>query len=122
MKLNHVDLQVSDVEGARVFFERHFDFQCIHQRRGQIAILQDEDGFSLAVSNLFESPPPAYPPDFHIGFILGSEVQLRAHFDRLKTAGVPMKAELSRGGPNVYFVCLGPDSIHIEVSAPLGEP
>jgi catechol 2,3-dioxygenase-like lactoylglutathione lyase family enzyme len=118
MNLNHLDLQVSDVAAARDFFIRHFDLQLAFEREGEIALMRDEVGFSLAVSNLFGSPPPTYPPDFHIGFVLAEEAQLRAHYDRIRDAGVALKAELSRGGPNLYFVCLGPDSIPIEVSAP----
>ncbi len=118
MKLNHVDLQVSSVPHARTFFETHFGFRCAMQREDKIALLEDETGFSLGVSNLSGSPPPAYPPDFHIGFILENESEVRATHQRLKTAGVRIKAELARGGPNVYFMCVGPDGIAIEVRAP----
>jgi catechol 2,3-dioxygenase-like lactoylglutathione lyase family enzyme len=119
MKLNHVDLQVSDVTRAREFFETHFGFRCVFQRREQLAILEDEAGLSLGVSNLFNSPTPAYPPDFHVGFILEKEADVRAHYNPLKSAGVPIKAELAIGGPNIYFMCIGPDSIPVEVRAPL---
>lgn len=118
MKLNHVDLQVSDVSQAREFFETYFGLRCAYQRREEIALLEDEAGFSLGVSNLFHSPPPAYPPDFHVGFILEKEDDVRAIYDRMKAAGVPIKAELGIGGPNIYFMCLGPDSIMVEVRAP----
>ena len=120
MKLNHVDLQVSDVDRAREFFESYFGFRCAYQRGSQLAILEDEAGFSLGVSNLFDSPAPAYPPDFHIGFVLERESEVRAQYERLKEAGVPMKADLSRGGPNLYFMCVGPASIHVGVRARLG--
>lgn len=122
MRLNHVDLQVSDVARARDFFETHFDFRRVYEREGRLALLEDEAGLSLGVSNLFDSPPPAYPSDFHIGFILEEEAEVRAQYERLRSAGVPMKTELSRGGPNLYFMCEGPDSIPIEVRAPLDEP
>jgi catechol 2,3-dioxygenase-like lactoylglutathione lyase family enzyme len=118
MKLNHVDLQVSDVDRAREFFESLFDFRCVFQRRAELAMLEDESGFSLGVSNLFNSALPPYPPDFHIGFVLDTEIEVRTQFRRLVDAGVPMKAELSIGGPNLYFMCIGPDSIPVEVRAP----
>lgn len=118
MKLNHVDLQVSDVSEARAFFETHFGFRCVYQREGQMAMLKDDAGFSLGVSNLFNSPPPEYPPDFHVGFILEREDDVRELYERFKAADVPMKAEIGQGGPNIYFTCLGPDSIPVEVSAP----
>jgi catechol 2,3-dioxygenase-like lactoylglutathione lyase family enzyme len=121
MNLNHVDLQVADVARAREFFETFFGFRCVYERGSQIALLEDEAGFSLGVSNLFDSPAPAYPPDFHIGFILETESEVRAQYERLKEAGVPMRAEISRGGPNLYFMCVGPDSIQVEVRAPLDQ-
>jgi catechol 2,3-dioxygenase-like lactoylglutathione lyase family enzyme len=117
MRLNHLDLQVSDVDRARDFFETHFDFRCVFQRRNELAALEDEAGFALGVSNLFGSPAPAYPPDFHIGFVLENESQVRVLFQRLSDAGVPMKTGLSFGGPNIYFMCEGPDGLPIEVRA-----
>ncbi|MGE0161259.1 MAG: VOC family protein [Gemmatimonadales bacterium] len=121
MHVNHLDLQVSDVGAARRFFETHFGLRLVHQREGQLAMLEDDAGFSLGVSNLFGSPPPVYPPDFHLGFILSTEAEVRTCYDRLRAAGVPMRSELRRGGPNLYFMCLGPDSIMVEVRAPLDE-
>lgn len=121
MILNHVDLQVSDIDRARTFFERYFGLRCAYQREGQIALLEDEGGFSFGLSNLHDSPAPVYPPDFHIGFILEKASQVREMYERLKTAGVPMKSDLKRGGPNLYFVCLAPDSIPVEVRAPRDE-
>jgi catechol 2,3-dioxygenase-like lactoylglutathione lyase family enzyme len=125
MKLNHIDLQVSDVSAARSFFETHFGLRCAFQRRNELALMEDDAGLSFGVSNLFDSAPPVYPKDFHIGFILDTESDVRAVHDRLNTAGVPMRTELSRGGPNLYFMCEGPDAIAIEVRAPLdaaGQP
>jgi catechol-2,3-dioxygenase len=58
MILNHIDLQVSDVDAAREFFEQHFGLRCKYQRQKQIAIFENESGLEFAVSNLFKSPPP----------------------------------------------------------------
>jgi catechol 2,3-dioxygenase-like lactoylglutathione lyase family enzyme len=121
MKLNHIDLQVSNVSAARVFFETHFGLRCVFQRREELAMLEDDAGLSLGVSNLFDSPPPAYPPDFHIGFILSRESEVRAIHDRLMAANVEIRTSLSRGGPNLYFICVGPDRLVIEVRAPLDD-
>ena len=122
MKLNHADLQVSNVSAARTFFETHFGFRCLFQRREELAILEDDAGFSFGVSNLFHSEPPVYPRDFHIGFILEREADVRAVHERLLKGGVEMRTELSKGGPNLYFMCSGPDGIGIEVRAPLDAP
>ena len=118
MKLNHIDLQVSDVDAARAFFERFFYLRCRYQRQKQIAIFEDGTGLEFAVSNLFNSPPPSYPPDFHLGFVLEHSSDVRDAYDRLKAGGVAMKLDLGVQGPALVFTCLGPDNIPVEVRAP----
>ena len=122
MILNHVDLQVSKVSAARAFFERHFGLRCTYQRAGQIALLEDDAGFCFGVSNLRNGPPPVYPPDFHLGFVLKDAQDVREIYSRIKEAGVAIKFELQEAGPNFVFRCLGPDSIPVEVRAPLASP
>jgi catechol 2,3-dioxygenase-like lactoylglutathione lyase family enzyme len=119
MILNHVDLQVSNVNAARAFFEVHFGLRCTYQRGEQIAILEDEGGFCFGVSNLRNGPPPIYPPDFHVGFVLKDTQRVRETYSRLKEAGVGIKFDLQEAGPNLAFQCLGPDAIPVEVRAPL---
>lgn len=63
MRLKHIDLQVSDVDAARSFFETFFGLSCTYRRQKQIAFFKDETGFEFAVSNLFNSPRPTYPSD-----------------------------------------------------------
>ena len=46
---------------------------------------------------------------------------VRATFERLARANVEIKTELSVGGQNIYFMCVGPDGIMIEVRAPSDE-
>jgi catechol 2,3-dioxygenase-like lactoylglutathione lyase family enzyme len=118
MRLNHLDLQVSDVERRATFFERFLGLRCRYQRQKQIAIFENDAGFEFAVSNLFDSPPPAYPPDFHVGFVLEHSSEVRKIYDSLKAAGVAMKADLGVQGPAFVFQCLGPDNIPVEVRAP----
>lgn len=118
MGLKHIDLQVSDVDAARKFFETYFALRCSYQRKKQIAFFEDQSGFEFAVSNLFNSPPPAYPTDFHVGFILEHTREVREVYDRLKSDGIAMRVDLGERGPNLVFQCVGPDSISIEVRAP----
>jgi hypothetical protein len=40
MRLNHLDVQVSDVDVGREFFERFFGLRCRDQRQKQIAIFE----------------------------------------------------------------------------------
>ena len=118
MRLNHIDLQVSDVDAAREFFERFFALRCRYQRQNQIAIFENDSDLEFAVSNLFHSPPPSYPPDLHLGFVLEHASAVREIYERLKIAGVSMKVDLGVQGPALVFQCLGPDNIPVEVRAP----
>jgi catechol 2,3-dioxygenase-like lactoylglutathione lyase family enzyme len=118
MRLTHVDLQVSDVDAARSFFERFFGLTCTYQRQKQIVFFKDQTGFEFALSNLLDLPPPAYPPNFHIGFILEHTSEVREIYECLQSADVTLKMDLSEQGPNLVFQCLGPDSIPVEVRAP----
>jgi catechol 2,3-dioxygenase-like lactoylglutathione lyase family enzyme len=118
MRLNHLNLHVSNVDAARQFFERFFSLRCRYQRQQQIAIFDDATGFEFAVSNLFDSPPSSYPSDFHVGFALESTSEVREIYDRLKAAGIAMKLDLGVQGPALVFQCFGPDNIPIEVRAP----
>lgn len=117
MNLNHIDLQVSEVEKSRRFFETFFNLSTTYQRESEIALLEDANGMLLGVSNLFGSPPPTYPPDFHVGFRLDDVEAVKAKYQEIKAAGVPIKYDLAIGGPALYFVCLAPDGIAVEVSA-----
>ena len=99
---------MSDVDAAREFFERFFGLRC----------RESETGFEFAVSNLFNSPPPEYPRDFHLGFVLERSSDVREVYDRLKGEGVRMKLDLGVQGPALVFQCLGPDNIAVEVRAP----
>ncbi len=118
MKLNHLDLQVSDIDAAVKFFETFFGLRCTFRREGKIALLADDSGFEFGLSNLHNSPPPVYPADFHIGFIQENVDRVREIYERVKQAGVPIKFELQEAGPNLAFQCLAPDSIPVEVGAP----
>jgi lactoylglutathione lyase len=122
MKLNHIDLQVSDIEAAREFFEKHFGLRCTYRRAGQIALLEDDGGLELGVSNLRGSPPPHYPPDFHVGFVLERAGDVRDAYERLKASEVRIKIDLREGGPNLFFMCEGPDGIPVEIRAPRDNP
>jgi catechol-2,3-dioxygenase len=118
MQLNHIDLQVSDVDAAREFFEQFFGLRCRYQRNTQIAIFENGNGLEFAVSNLFDSEPPSYPAEFHIGFVLERSSDVRQLYERLKAKHVAMKLDLGIQGPALVFQCLGPDNIPVEVRAP----
>jgi len=118
MILNHIDVQVSNIDAAARFFETFFGLRCTYRRAGQIAFLTDDGGFEFSLSNFRNSPSPAYPPDFHIGFVQENVQKVREIYERVKSAGVAIKFDLQEAGPNLVFQCIAPDSIPVEVRAP----
>ena len=72
MKLNHLDLAVSNVAETRDFFVSYLGFQVKSEPSDKMSILSGDDGFVLVISQLKTSDPPKYPGQFHIGFILKS--------------------------------------------------
>lgn len=116
MKLNHLDLPVTDIGAARSFFERHFGLRCLVQRDDGFALLVDEGGFALTFSLLPAGQAPVYPSGFHIGFNLGSEQEVRAVYDRLLRAGVTVLRPLEGFPGALSFQCQGPAAVVVEVA------
>ena len=89
MVLNHLNLTVPDVRQTREFFETYFGLRCVFDRgRDVLAVLMDESGFVLALSNFDKATEVAYPGAFHVGFNLESREQVDAMYERLKSAGI----------------------------------
>ncbi|WNC16446.1 VOC family protein [Brevibacillus brevis] len=84
MKLNHLNLTVTDVNAAREFLEKYFELQTRHTRGNSFAVLSDKDGLVLT---LMKGTEAEYPKTFHIGFIQESEEQVNAINRRMKEDG-----------------------------------
>lgn len=113
MKLNHLNLVVTDVAAAIRFFEDYFGFTCSEVKGDNlIAILRNDDDFTLVVMTSKEEQ--AYPKAFHLGFMQETEAEVRAVYDQLKAGGIPVGQEPRsiRGGYGFYFYF---DGIMIEV-------
>ena len=121
MKINHLNLSVPDVAKAARFFEEFFGFHCSERKgRDALAVLFDETGFSLVLSNFDRAVKPEYPKDFHIGFIQGDKAKVDALHQRLAAAGHASKAPQNMHGSwGFYFYA--PGGILVEVSCPLDE-
>jgi lactoylglutathione lyase len=89
MKLNHLNLTVSDVQAARSFLETYFGLRGMEGFPGDdnFTILFDDAGFVLTLMKLNENSEVKYPGSFHIGFIQESDEQVNAINQRLKDDG-----------------------------------
>jgi catechol 2,3-dioxygenase-like lactoylglutathione lyase family enzyme len=116
VKLNHLDLQVPDVQRLAAFLEQHFDFE----RRSNdtspaLAILADRGGFLLVIQR--RRPDEAYPENFHIGFLVDDVDAVHAQHARLTAAGVDAVGAVSRNARGTMFYLRAPGDVLIEVSA-----
>ena len=92
MRLNHLNLAVPDVRQSREFFETYFGLRCVAEMgRNAIAILLDETGFILNLSNFDKATEVEYPGAFHVGFMQESRERVDEIYERLKSDGFDME-------------------------------
>ncbi len=70
MKLNHLNLTVSDVLETHRFLEKHFGLKDYGARKPDDAMgfMSDDNGLVLALFR-GKDGKVSYPPGFHIGFV-----------------------------------------------------
>jgi catechol-2,3-dioxygenase len=83
MKLNHINLTVTDVEAAASFLQKYFGLQHQGGNKG-MAFLYDDDGLVLS---LMKGRQVSYPQTFHIGFGQESEEQVNEINQHLREDG-----------------------------------
>jgi catechol 2,3-dioxygenase-like lactoylglutathione lyase family enzyme len=88
MILNHVNLAVSDVQKAREFLIKYFGLDPKGlPGNDKIAILRDEQGMALTLSNFEGATEVVYPGAFHIGFMQEGPAKVDEINQRLKDDG-----------------------------------
>jgi len=88
MKLNHLNLAVSDVQQARGFLVKYFGLDPEGKPGNDtIAFLRDENGMVLTLTNIDRAGEVTYPGAFHIGFIQESSEKVDEINRRLKEDG-----------------------------------
>jgi catechol 2,3-dioxygenase-like lactoylglutathione lyase family enzyme len=93
MKINHLNLSVPDVPQTGRFFVEFFGLRLTEEKgRNALAVLYDDAGFSLILSNFDRKTTPSYPRDFHLGFIQEDREQAQAIHARLQAAGYSLKS------------------------------
>jgi predicted enzyme related to lactoylglutathione lyase len=114
MKLNHINLVVSNVANAIFFFETYFNFKCTDIKGDNIvAVLKGTDDFTLVIMTNKDGQVN-YPDAFHIGFMLADADAVTKTYEKLKNGGVAVGQEPKkiRDSFGFYF---NYDNIMIEV-------
>jgi catechol 2,3-dioxygenase-like lactoylglutathione lyase family enzyme len=98
MKLNHLNLTVTDVEAAANFLEKYFGLR--HQGGNQgFMMMRDDNGMILS---LMKGKEVKYPGTFHIGFTQESEEKVNEMYQRLKDDGFDAKPPTRHHGWTFY--------------------
>jgi catechol 2,3-dioxygenase-like lactoylglutathione lyase family enzyme len=109
MGLNHLNLSVAEVSRTREFFETYFGFRTVFERdRDVLAVMVDESGFILTLSNFDKASEVKYPGAFHVGFMQESNERVDEMYTRLKADGFePQPPREFHGAWTFYFRCPG---------------
>ncbi len=116
MKLNHLNLTVSDVPATHHFLEKYFGFKDYGPMRpgDAMGFLSDDNGLVLALFRAAKGTELKYPQGFHIGFIQESEERVNEINRCLKEDGydVPKPSRL-HGSWTFYFQSPGGFTIEV---------
>ena len=114
MKLNHLNLTVSNVLETYRFLEKYFGLKGLGgEPREAMGFLSDDNGLVLALFR-GKDGKVSYPPGFHIGFIQESEERVNQINERLREDGinVPKPARL-HGSWTFYFQAPGGFTVEV---------
>jgi lactoylglutathione lyase len=103
MKLNHVNLTVDDVPGARRFLEKHFGLRPYGEGKKNFDVLFDDDDLVLTLIGVGRSNEVSYPKTFHIGFIQPTEARVDEINRQLKDDGFEVEAPSRQHGAWTFY-------------------
>lgn len=112
MKLNHLNLTVTDVAAARAFLETYLGMHSAGGNDG-MAFLTDAGGFLLSLMKARHGEEVRYPANVHIGFGQPSDEHVNAIHRRLVDDGYDVPAP-SRHHAWTFYVA-APGGITVEV-------
>ena len=89
MKLNHLNLAVTDTLAASKFLVKYFGLRSMGGNAGMRFLTDDDDewGFVLTLTKAGKNTEVKYPGIFHIGFFVESEEIVNETYHRLKEGG-----------------------------------
>lgn len=117
VKLNHLDLQVADVQHTTSLFGTLFGLRLqSNPKSTAIAILSDDAGFvRVLVLQRKQVADESYPSGFHLGFLVDSVEMVRSVHARAANLQLEV-SEIMRNNRGTMIYCRMPDGYLVEVS------
>ena len=111
MKLNHLNLTVTNVPETLEFLEKYFGMKS-RGGNANIALMSDDDGMVLTLTSMKvgRETEVRYPATFHIGFIQESEERVNEINRRLKDDGLDVPAPSRQHGSWTFYFLARRDS------------
>ena len=103
MTLNHLNLAVADVLQTQELLEKYFGLRRLAPGSAALAILSDESGLVLTLSNFNKASAVAYPEDFHLGFRQETAAQVDALYERLRADGFAVDPPRKQHGSWTFY-------------------
>ncbi|CDZ25254.1 VOC family protein [Neorhizobium galegae] len=121
MRMNHIDIHVSDVAATSAFLVRHFGLTQREMRgTNGLAILADDAGLEIVVSRPVEKFGGAEQHalgvvTYHLGFIQPERADVDRLYRELKAGDAELVGEPREMRGGYLFYCLAPGRVMIEV-------
>jgi catechol 2,3-dioxygenase-like lactoylglutathione lyase family enzyme len=117
MKLNHMNLAVTNVQEASDFLVNYFGMRSMGGNQGMGFLTDEQDGWGFVLTLMKSSKETQkYPANFHIGFFIESKKTVDEIHRRLKEAGFDAPAPEDNGHAYGFYV-KAPGGFTIEVGA-----
>lgn len=118
MKLNHINLTVTDVRAASNFLVKYFGLRDMGGNAGMGFLTDDENewGFVLTLMKAGKRTEVKYPGNFHIGFFVENEAKVDEINRRIKQDGYEVPTP-ERNNHAYGFYIEAPGGFTIELGA-----
>jgi catechol 2,3-dioxygenase-like lactoylglutathione lyase family enzyme len=118
MKLNHLNLTVTDVRAAANFLETYFGLRSMGGNAGMQFLTDDaaDWGFVLTLMKARRATPVEYPGNFHIGFFVESAAKVDDINRRLREDGYAVDPPENNGHAYGFYV-EAPGGFTVELGA-----
>jgi catechol-2,3-dioxygenase len=117
MKLNHINLTVTNVQEASDFLIKYFGMQPMGGNKGMGFLTDEREGWGFVLTLMRATEKQAkYPGTFHIGFFIGGKETVDELYRRLKEDGFDVPAPEDTGHSYGFYV-QAPGGFMVEVGA-----